>query len=71
MTPQPPSPAELSSLASSLEDIARRVRQMAEQAAPVAEEDQDMDEARAAAADLWEIERLLRTAQRRMGALSR
>jgi len=43
---------------------------MAEQAAPGAEEDQDMDEARAAAADLWEIERLLRTAQRRMGALS-
>lgn len=71
MAPQTPSSAELSSLSSSLEDIARRVRQMAEAAAPSNEDSSDMDEARAAAADLWEVERLLNTAQRRLTALSR
>ncbi len=71
VTPQPPSSAELASLASSVGDIAGRVRQMAEAAAPAGDKDADMDEARSAAADLWEIERLLRTAQRRLTSLSR
>jgi hypothetical protein len=61
------SPAELSSLSSSLEEIGRRVRQMAERAAPA---DAD-DEAHSAASDLWEVERLLTTAQRRLTELSR
>lgn len=44
---------------------------MAEAAAPHGDDANDMDEARSAAADLWEVERLLRTAQRRLTALSR
>ncbi len=55
-----PAPAELSSLASSLEELSRRLRGMAEAAAP------DDGEEEGIASDLWEIERVLKTAQRRL-----
>lgn len=60
-----PAPAELSSLASSLDDLSRRLRSMAEAAAP-----QDGDE-EGIASDLWEIERVLKSAQRRLENLIR
>ena len=60
-----PSPAELSSLASSLEDLSRRLRAMAEAATPADGEEEGI------ASDLWEIERVLRTAQRRLENLVR
>src|SRR5688500_5359047 len=46
-----PAPAELSSLASSLDEISRRLRGMAEAAAPADGDDED-----GIASDLWEIE---------------
>lgn len=61
----PPAPAELSSLASSLNDISRRLSAMAEAAAPVDGEEEGV------ASDLWEIERMLKNAQRRLEALVR
>ena len=60
-----PSPAELSSLASSLDDLSRRLRAMAEAATPADGEEDGV------ASDLWEIERVLRTAQRRLENLVR
>ncbi|HUR50057.1 MAG TPA: hypothetical protein VMY88_11105 [Acidimicrobiales bacterium] len=61
-----PAPAELSSLASSLDDLGRRLRAMAEAAAPADGEDED-----GVASDLWEIERVLKSAQRRLEHLIR
>lgn len=60
-----PAPAELSSLASSLEELSRRLRTMAEAAAPVDGEEEGV------ASDLWEIERVLKSAQRRLQNLIR
>lgn len=70
MAGQPPSPAELSSLSTSIDEIVRRVHQMADEAAP-APDDPEADRTRSVAADLWEIERALRSAQRRLESLSR
>ena len=60
-----PSPAELSSLASSLEDLSRRLRAMADAATPANEDEEGI------ASDLWEIERVLKSAQRRLENLVR
>ena len=60
-----PSPAELSSLASSLEDLSRRLRAMADAAAPANGDEEGI------ASDLWEIERVLKSAQRRLENLVR
>lgn len=65
MPSSPPAPAELSSLASSLGELSRRLRSMAEAAAP------DDGEEDSIATDLWEIERVLNTAQRRLENLIR
>lgn len=60
-----PAPAELSSLASSLDELRRRLRAMAEAAAPADGEEEGV------ASDLWEIERVLKSAQRRLENLVR
>lgn len=65
MATNAPAPAELSSLASSLEELSRRLRSMAEAATPVNGEEEGV------ASDLWEIERVLRSAQRRLENLVR
>lgn len=65
MASNAPAPAELSSLASSLEEISRRLRAMAEAAAPAEGEEESV------ASDLWEIERVLKGAQRRLENLVR
>lgn len=65
MTSNAPAPAELSSLASSLEELSRRLRAMAEAAAPSDGEEEGV------ASDLWEIERVLKSAQRRLENLLR
>lgn len=61
-----PAPAELSSLASSLDELSRRLKTMAEAAAPADGEDEE-----GIASDLWEIERVLKSAQRRLEHLIR
>ena len=61
----PPSPAELSSLASSLEELSRRLRALAEAAAPADGQEEGI------ASDLWEIERVLSSAKRRLENLVR
>lgn len=64
MVPTPPLPvAELSSVASSLAELAHRVQAMAQAAAPEDAED-------GVTSDLWEIERTLRSAQRRLATLA-
>ena len=60
-----PAPAELSSLATSLDELARRLRAMAEAAAPADDEEEGI------ASDLWEVERVLKNAQRRLENLIR
>ena len=65
MPASPPAPAELSSLASSLDELSRRLRAMAEAAAPEEGEEESI------ASDLWEIERVLKSAQRRLENLIR
>lgn len=62
---QPPprlDPAEVSSLATSLEDLTRRITALADRFSASARED-------AAAATLYEVERHLRSATRRLASL--
>lgn len=65
MPSSPPAPAELSSVASSLDELSRRLRAMADEAAPVDGEEESI------ASDLWEIERVLNSARRRLENLIR